>query len=142
MTKLPNEILIMTIKKLADPERTVLALTCKENCALVAAAKMLEPKPAKPRSISKEHRLAVLVRLHEWMPAGFKLCYACVKFLPTNGNGPWRGDVAVRNDTKRPAGKKAIETGPRCKMCAKREDIDMVKARSDAQKLLRLVRNM
>ncbi len=63
---------------------------------MIESAKKLESQPIQPRAITKEMRLAVLVRLHDWVPAGYTLCYSCTRYLPKIENAPWRGDVKIR----------------------------------------------
>jgi hypothetical protein len=42
---------------------------------------------AKRPTITKPMRLAVLIRLHEWMPPGLELYYSCLRFIPSIENG-------------------------------------------------------
>ena len=127
----------MVLKCLKHPDKVALALTCKRQMAMVESASKV---PAKRRTVTKFMRLAVLIRLHEWMPPGFRLCYSCVKFLPSAENGPWHGNSKIRE--KKLAGKMATETGPRCNSCGRRDQIESVQAGANAQRLKKLVREM
>jgi len=138
LSRLSNELLAMTFQDLTPADKTALSLTCKEYCGMIESAKILDPQPLKRRPVTKEMRLAVLVRLHDWMPADYVLCYSCVRFLPKMDNAPWRGDVQIKKD--RLATKKAINLGPRCSSCASREELGVVKARTDAQRLTAMIR--
>ena len=137
LSHLPNELVHMVLKRLQNPDKVALALTCKHHMAMVENARKV---PDKRPTITKCMRLAVLIRLHQWMPSEFKLCYSCVKFLPSIENGPWQGDSSFRD--KKLANWRAIDFGPRCKTCDRREQIESVKAGANAQRLKRLLREM
>jgi hypothetical protein len=128
----------MILRLLGNPDKVALALTCKRYMAMVESARKV---PTKRLAISREMRLAVLVRLHEWMPPGLKLCYPCVKFLPHTENSPWQGDENIRTKRK-PANKKAMETGPRCNSCHRRDQVVAAKASANAQRLKQKIREM
>jgi hypothetical protein len=128
----------MILRLLESPDQLALALTCKHNMAMIESARSV---PAKRPTISRLMRLAVLVRLHEWMPAGLKLCYSCVKFIPYGESGPWHGDETIRTK-KRLSNKKAMDYGPRCNSCHRREQIEVAKASANAQRLKKKIREM
>lgn len=127
----------MILSLLRNPDKVALALTCKRYMAMVESARKV---PAKRPAISRPMRLAVLVRLHEWMPSGLKLCYPCLQFLPYTENGPWQGDEKIR--TKKLANKGAMENGPRCNTCHQREQIEASGAKASAQMLKKKIREM
>jgi hypothetical protein len=127
----------MVFKLLDTPDNTALALSCKHHMGMIENAREV---PTKRPSISKPMRLAVLIRLHKWMPPGLKLCYSCVKFIPSIENGPWHGDVKFRE--KKLAGTKAVNGGPRCNSCDKRRWVESMKANASAQRLKKLAREM
>ena len=127
----------MMLKKLLCPDSTAMALTCKDLMGKVEAQKQSAQKMTKKRAtVSKQQRLAVLVRLRDWVPSKFKLCYSCVKYLPRARTGQWVGDKNVVE--RKIATRKAIETGPRCEMCRDRDQIAAIKAGADAQRLYSL----
>ena len=127
----------MVLGFLDNPDKVALALTSKWYMAVVESAKKV---PAKQSTVTKSRRLAVLVRLHDWMPPGLKLCYSCVKFMPSKENGPWHGDVTFLE--RGLATKKAVENGPHCNSCYMRGQIEVVKATANAQRLKKMIRKM
>jgi hypothetical protein len=134
---LPSELVHVVLKLLENADKVALALTCKYYMGVIESVRKI---PAKRPTITKPMRLAVLIRLHAWMPPGLKLCYSCVRFISSIENGPWHGDVDIRK--KRLANKKAVDHGPRCNSCDKRDRIESAKAGANAQRLKKLIREM
>ena len=137
LSNLPGELLHTVLSLLANPDKVALALTCKHHMAMVESVRKL---PIKRPTITKPMRLAVLVRLHEWMPPGLTLCYSCIKFISSVENGPWQGDGDVRK--KKLANTTAIKYGPRCNPCHRRDEMESVKAGMNARRLKKLVQKM
>ena len=130
----------MALKKLVHPDKTALALTCKDMMGKVETQRQSAQKITRKRaSVSKTQRLAVLVRLRDWVPSELKLCYSCVKYLPRASTGQWVGDKSIVDSKS--ASQKAIDFGPRCKTCRNRDRIAAVSAGAEAQKLYRLARS-
>ena len=134
---LPVELLRMVSNLLKTPDRVMLALTSKLHMGVFESTRGV---PQKRGAIARTARLAVLVRLLDWMPSGVTLCYACIKFLPSAKNGPWGGDSNIRK--KKLANLGAINSGPRCIHCVRRDDIESVKAHANAHRLKQMVRGL
>jgi len=122
---------------LDNPDKVALALTSKSYMAVVESARKM---PVKRSTVTKFKRLAVLVRLHDWMPLGMRLYYSAVKFMPSKENGPWPGHVTFLE--RGLATKKAVENGPHCNSCYMRGQIEVVKATANAQRLKKMIRKM
>ena len=137
LSRLPSELVHIVLKLLENADKVALALTCKYYMGVIESVRKI---PAKRPTITKPMRLAILIRLHAWMPPGLKLCYSCVKFIPSIENGPWHGDVDIQK--KKLANKKAVDYGPRCNSCDKRGRIESAKAGANAQRLKKLIREM
>lgn len=137
MLRLPPEIVHLILGLLENPDKVALALTAKPYMSMVESARK---RPAKHSRVTKPRRLAVLVRLHDWMPPGLKLCYSCVKFIPSIENGPWHGDVTFLE--KGLATMKAVENGPHCDSCYRRDQVEVAKASANAQRLKKMIREM
>jgi hypothetical protein len=137
MAHLPTEIVHLILRLLGNPDKVALALTSKRHMALVESARKVS---AKRLAVTKTRRLAVLVRLHDWMPPGLKLCYSCIKFIPSVENGPWHGDFTFLE--KGLASKTALENGPHCNSCYRRDQVELAKASTNAQRLKKKVREM
>ncbi|KEF58434.1 uncharacterized protein A1O9_06360 [Exophiala aquamarina CBS 119918] len=141
------------IWKLIDPtDRAALALTCKSHAATyeelkdkkVKQAGTVRPRLPRPLQISKPARLKVLVRLRDWMPRKYRLCYSCGIYLDikkTNRmGGQWGGDKRLVE--KGLATKTAIEKGPRCPLCVRREHIAMAQHKQEWKKYVALGRQL
>lgn len=137
MSHLPTEITCSILGLLDHPDQVALALTCKHYMAMVASARNL---PAKRSTGTRAMRLAVLVRLHDWMPPGLKLCYSCVKFVRSRENGPWHGDGKFVE--RKLASKAALENGPHCNPCYQKDQIQAAKAGASARRLKEKVRQI
>ena len=137
LSRLPSELVHVVLKLLENADKVALALTCKYYMGVIERGRKI---PVKRPTITKPMRLAVLIRLHAWMPLGLKLCYSCVKFIPSIENGPWHGDVDIQK--KKLANRKAVDYGPRCNSCDKRGRIESAKAGANAQRLKKLIREM
>jgi hypothetical protein len=136
---------MMIFKSLTDADKLCLALTCKQFAGLYETQRNSEiVSQTTSRVITKFHRLAFLMQLADWMPAKYKLCCACVRYLSNNDKkmvkDGWAGDQKMIHQSH--AIKRVHELGQRCPNCAKRDRLHRVKARSDAQKLMGLIRDM
>lgn len=134
---LPFELLRMISKLLNTPDRVMLALTSKLHMSVFESTSV---GPRTRSTIARTARLAVLVRLLNWMPSGVTLCYPCIKFLPSAKNGPWGGDFNIRQ--KKLANLRAIRYGPRCIHCTRRDEIKSVRARANACRLKKKLREL
>ena len=134
---LPVELLRIISKLLKTSDRVMLALTSKLHMSVFEST---SEDPRKRSTIARTTRLAVLVRLLNWMPSGVTLCYPCIKFLPSAKNGPWGGDVNIRK--KKLANLGAMRSGPRCIHCTRRDEIELVKARANACRLKKKLREL
>ena len=137
ISHLPVELLRMILNHLGNPDRVAMALTSKTHMSVLESTRVVSTRRS---STTRQMRLAVLVRLHQWMPHGLTLCYSCVKFLPHTDNGLWHGDAKIRDDKL--ANKKALDLGPRCNSCARRDELETVKAAGNAQRLMRMIKYM
>jgi len=104
-----------------DADRICLALTCKLHAATFDHMHVHRPNH---EVITKEHRLAVLVRLVTWRGlAMYRLCYSCVSYRRP-GRG-WSGDDdMVKKGWVTP---EAIIRGPRCPSCTIRKKLEILK---------------
>jgi hypothetical protein len=66
--RLPSELVHIVLKLLENPDKVALAL--------MGVIESVRRIPAKRLTITKSMRLAVLIRLHAWMPPGLKPCYS------------------------------------------------------------------
>jgi hypothetical protein len=137
MSHQPVEVVHLILRLLDNPDKVALVLTSNWYMAVVESARKV---PAKRSTVTKSRRLAVLVRLHDWMPPGLKLCYSCVKFIPSIEHGPWHGDVAFLE--RGLATKMAVENGPHCNSCYLRGQVEVAKASANAQRLKKMIREM
>ena len=122
----------MVFSLLTNASKVCLALTCKQYAEMFEDMKSVDAKQKRSSYVTPAKRLSVLAGLRDWMsPQKLSLCYSCVKYVPEDG--AWRGDMEyARQKVSTP---KAIKLGPRCGICAKREWLDSLRARSDVQKL-------
>jgi hypothetical protein len=135
----------MIFKSLTDADKMCLALTCKQFAGLYENHRNSEiVAQTTSRVITKFQRLAFLMQLANWMPAEYKLCCVCVRYLSKNKKKTvkedWAGDEKMMHRSQ--GIKKVHELGPRCPNCAKRDRLHRVKARSDAQRLMGLIQDM
>ena len=137
LSRLPVEVVHLVLGFLDNPDKVALALTSKSYMAVVESARKM---PVKRSTVTKSKRLAVLVRLHDWMPPGLKLCYSCVKFMPSKENGPWHGDVTFLE--RGLATKMALKNGPHCNPCYLRGQVEVAKASANVQRLKKMIREM
>ena len=140
LSLLPNEVIQMLYEYLKEPDKTCLALTCKQHAETFEHVKRVDQKSKSSGSAPKERRLAVLVRLRDWVPPNLKLCYSCVKYLPRATRGQWGGDYRVAQNKL--ATKKAIRIGPRCAICVKKDQFESVGARADVLRMKKLIREI
>lgn len=137
------------IWKLIDPtDRAALALTCKGHAAMYQelkdktverAGKLIRRLP-RALKISKPARLKVLVRLRDWMPKKYRLCYSCGIYLDFKRTGKmggqWGGDKRLVE--RGLATKTAIDKGPRCPLCVRREQIALAQHKQEWKKYVAL----
>lgn len=113
LNRLPNELQLLVWSHITDqPDRLMLALTCKWNAAMYESLKGMpqdaqkkkaspknkstvvqvpknSAKKPRPATISIKDRFAVMYRLQpksdeqiSFMPKKFRLCYNCLRFIP------------------------------------------------------------
>lgn len=103
----------------------------------------------------KSEILSVLIRLEDWMPNEYRLCYVCLKYRPKVGKGIDRGTVGTqgywmkgkRIDPKtkwrsKSDFAKAVDLGPRCPDCKVRLDFNTLKATKEYKELARGVKEL
>ncbi|KAK5053115.1 hypothetical protein LTR84_002089 [Exophiala bonariae] len=152
ISRFPPEIQEMVWQGIDSTDRAALALTCKGHAAVfeelknkevVRNGKLIRRLP-RPFRVDKAARLKVLVRLKEWMPAKYRLCYSCNLYVDSKKmsklGGRWGGDNKIVESGL--ATMKAIKEGPRCPLCVRREQVDLAKHKQDHQKYLKLGRKI
>jgi len=142
----------MIWKRIDPTDRAAFALTSKSHAAMYQelkgkkverAGKMIRRLPG-PIRISRTARLKVLVRLRDWIPQKYRLCYKCVIYLDIKSTGrmgaQWGGDKKFVEGGK--ATQAAIDRGPRCPLCVRRGLVEMAKHKQEWKKYQRLGRQV
>jgi hypothetical protein len=152
ISKLPGELQEMIWRRIEPADRAALALTCKGHAAMYQELKdkrverhgrMIRRLP-RPLRINKAARLKVLVRLRTWMPAKFRLCYSCCRYLDVKKagkvGGQWGGDKKLVENGL--ATEKAINQGPRCPLCVRHDQVNMTRHKQEWKKYVELGRSI
>lgn len=140
----------MIWKRIEPADRAALALTCKGHAAMYQELKdktverngRLVRRLPRASRIDKSARLKVLVRLRTWMPATHRLCYSCGIYINVKKAGKagaqWGGDKKLVENGL--ATKKAIDQGPRCPLCVRRDQIRLAQHKQEWKKYVELGR--
>jgi hypothetical protein len=130
ISKLPAEVQDKIWQNLDQQEdRASLALTCKAHAKMYHQLKEIPVKKGpnmvrrlrRPVRLTSVHRLKVLLRLRDWYPAKYRLCFSCAQLKDiSNGRGTgWSGEKAW--DGWGVGTKTAMDRGPRCRICTRRD---------------------
>ncbi|ETI20104.1 hypothetical protein G647_08138 [Cladophialophora carrionii CBS 160.54] len=144
LVKLPVEVKNMIFKALpTTTDRACLGLTCKDQAAVYDQLKTEKNKKDYiqhvPKRATDVHRLQMLVRLKTDMPAKYRLCYSCLKFIDTthrDNAGQWGGSEERVSGGK--TTKTAMIEGPRCPLCVAAQKLETAKYKDTYKKYLAL----
>jgi len=125
ISMLPVELKRMVWSNLdKSGDRVCFALTCKEYAAVFeqlrieANMKYRAKNQRTPSRPTKPQMIVLLMRLTDWMPNKYRLCYACLVFREIGDPG-WQGDSNMHKK-KGMSATKAMVQGSHCPGCAHR----------------------
>jgi hypothetical protein len=139
LSRFPPEIQVAVWSYLStDPDRISLSLTCKTNAMIFEQLKSIQ-NVREVKRITFQHKLRVLLRLFDWMPKEWRLCFHCFRYCPRY-RGDWGGSTKMEDEIRRFDRQRVhakvvsipnamLVQGPRCPLCVERVTFEMVRSK-------------